>query len=213
MPKKLSDPLPPDDDPVRRFQRDWKEPDWKDQARVVTLRLANLAAVELGAAISDARRVARRATSAAVGTAVCGAGGALVGAYLGALGAFEVRKEHASHGEGRERLRKSLMQKVQMGGFLRQVTPMLGELGTKLEYDATKQLEDHGFFPCGECGVPHTKHERHIFPPGTYWDTDAQEYVQPDDERWTAQGYQRCTGERWDLPDESDEPEGGGRVH
>jgi hypothetical protein len=143
-----------------------------------------------------ARGLVRRTASAVV----TGAAGAVGGAVVGFLVSPD-RKQ-----EDRQTVLQRRVQLAQMG---RTFAPMLEQQLTTMEYDARKELEHMGYYPCEECGVPHVKDEPHRMPPGTYWSAEEERYIRPDDPKWTRAGYEGATGDRWDLDDD----QGSGQVH
>jgi hypothetical protein len=103
-----------------------------------------------------------------------------------------------------------LLRTVSTGTIIRQALPAVEQMFTQMEYDARKRLEEMGYYPCSECGVPHVKDEPHRMPPGTYWSDTKERYVRPDDPEWSRDDYQKATGERWDLEGDSDD---GSQMH
>jgi hypothetical protein len=41
-------------------------------------------------------------------------------------------------------------------------------------------------------------------PPGTYWSDAKERYIRPDDPEWSREGYEKATGERWNLEDDGE---------
>lgn len=128
------------------------------------------------------------------GTAM-GAAGSVVGAASGFVMGPPGRK-------GPEDEREKLLRQVRVSQMARESMPMITSTLQNLEYDARKKLEEQGYYPCEECGVPHVKEEPHRMPPGTYWSEEQKRYVRPDDEEWSSEGYANCTGEKWEPEDE-----------
>lgn len=134
-----------------------------------------------------------------------------VGAVMGAGTGFLIGPNRGKDRDAPEVSREAVLQrKVQTTQMVRTLLPSLESLLTTTEYDARKELEHMGFYPCEHCGVPHVKGERHQMPPGTYWSEPHNAYIRPDNEEWTKEGYESASDERWDLDDDGDD---GGQVH
>lgn len=133
-----------------------------------------------------------------------------VGAVTGAFAGFLIGPSRAQGQDVAPESREVVLQrKVTAAQMVRTMLPSMESLVTNMEYDARKELEHMGFYPCEECGVPHVKDEPHQMPPGTYWCPNEEKYMRPGDPKWTKEGYEAAAGERWDLDDVDDD----GQVH
>jgi hypothetical protein len=134
-----------------------------------------------------------------------GTGYGVAGAVLGSLGGFlitPVRQREESEQD-------ALLRTVSRAQMIREVVPAVTSMFSNMEYEARKRLEDLGFYPCQDCGVPHVKDEPHEMPAGTYWDEERGVYLRPDNADWTKDGYESAAGQRWDFADD----DGGDQMH
>lgn len=150
----------------------------------------------------DHARSAAYRVSRAVGYGV-------VGAVAGGLTGLFMRRPTTTRTE--KDVVDQLTSNVQFWQFLRGVMPMAENFAREQEYKDRRVLESMGYYPCSRCGIPHEKGgpDADCMPKGTYWDKEKEAYVQPDDEEWSAEGYEAATGEKWDPGplDDDDEPQ------
>lgn len=124
----------------------------------------------------------------------------------------ESRKRMERSEASEQDLVKSRISNVQMMQMFRQLIPALEGFLREAEYKDRRWLESKGYYPCSRCGVPHEEGgpEADCKPTGTYFDDERNRYVQPDDDAWSAEGYEAATGQKWDPgPVEDDEDDDG----
>jgi hypothetical protein len=137
-----------------------------------------------------------------------------IGAAVGAASGFLIGPHRAQRNDHREESRQAVLQRrVSATQVIRTILPSLEQQLTTMEYDARKELEHMGYYPCEDCGVPHVKEEPHQMPPGTYWSEADNAYIRPGDPKWTKEGYESTAGERWDLSDDGSDGSDDGQVH
>lgn len=146
------------------------------------------------------------------------AGRLLKGVSMGAaggLGGFLLGIIAAPRGTKNETEVAYLLRQVRVGQAVRDFAPMVTNMVTSMEYDARKRLEGMGYYPCSDCGVPHTSDLPHDFPAGTYWDAERNVYLQPDNADWTQGGYDAAGDDnRWGSAEDLDEEDDDGeQVH
>ena len=133
----------------------------------------------------------------------------------GALGGFAVGVVAAPGGTKDRTEVAYLLRQVRLGKMVRDMAPMATTIFTDLEYEARKRLEELGYYPCSDCGVPHVSDVPHDFPEGTYWCDRCNRYLKPDDADWTAAGFRGAPVDaKWAYVDQEDEPQDDGeQVH
>ena len=109
-----------------------------------------------------------------------------------------------------------LTSNVRLLQMVRQLIPAAEGFLREHEYKDRRILESMGYYPCSRCGIPHEKGgpDADCMPRGTYYDKEQEKYVEPDDEEWSAENYEKHTGEKWDpgsLGDDDDDS--GDRLH
>jgi len=141
--------------------------------------------------------------------------GATLG-VAGGLGGFMLGVVSTPKGRKDETEVAYLLRQVRIGQMLREFAPLVTNTFTNLEYDARKRLEDMGYYPCSDCGVPHTSDLPHDFPAGTYWDAEKNAYLKPDNADWTRGGFDAAGDDnRWGAAafEDEEEEDGGEQVH
>lgn len=158
--------------------------------------------------LEQARRLASRVTKAAGYSAA----GAVMGAGIG----FFIPKPPKTRERSEQDLVNHRISNVRVMQMLRQFMPMAEGFLREQEYQDRRWLESKGYYPCSRCGVPHKEGgpEANCIVKGTYKD-EAGKDVAPDDEAWSAENYEKATGQKWDpgpLGDDEDD-DGGEQVH
>lgn len=147
---------------------------------------------------------------------VSAAGYGVAGAMLGGIMGFVTKSRPRTRKRTEQDLVDSLTSDVRFMQMARGMMPMLEKLFTESEYNKRRQLEAMGYYPCSKCGIPHVKGgpDADCMPKGTYFDKEHDKHIEPDDEMWSAEGYEKATGEKWDPgPLEDDDDDDGETVH
>lgn len=132
-------------------------------------------------------------------SAALGVSGVAMGVLMGISSRLPERRE-ATPEEKKLRLKDRLIQNVNNASMIRQGLQMVIPAVDNWEYDARRQLEAMGYYPCQKCGIPHThpEGEPNCLPPGAYWCEDLQRYVHVGHPDWDADEYKRATGQAWE---------------
>lgn len=108
--------------------------------------------------------------------------------------------------EKRKQHKAMLLSRLQRIEMIRKAIEAATPILTSAEYDTRRELEALGYFPCSKCGVPHTQpeDEENCLPVGTYWSEDLQRYIPVGHPDWSAEEYEKITGQKWREEDDGD---------
>ena len=118
----------------------------------------------------------------------------------------ESQKVPRTEEEHRAHRRKKLLGRVHRFRSMRttweSVQKLLESAFTQLsedEYQARRELELMGYYPCSKCGIPHLEGgEIDCLPIGAYFSEALGRYVEPEHPDWKKDEYEEATGEKWD---------------
>ena len=118
----------------------------------------------------------------------------------------ESQKVPRTEEERRTHLRKKLIGRVRHSRAMRISWESLQNLlesafkhFSEDEYQARRELELMGYYPCSKCGIPHLEGgEIDCLPIGAYFSEALGRYVEPEHPDWKKDEYEEATGEKWD---------------
>lgn len=153
---------------------------------------------------STALKLRKTATAVALAP-VCILGGLLGGTIIATVNITSaLRAKGATQDETRRRV---LAERVTAILAARRGAEMLISVAEEREYQARRELEEMGYYPCRKCGVPHVDpdDEESCLPKGAYYSADLGRYVHVGHPNWSRSEYETWSGQAWDEEPEEEE--------